>query len=225
MGQKVNPIGFRIGNSVDWKSAWFASDSTYSEFVVQDVMIAKCIKDLAQKRALKDVSGFNIKRFANNEVVCALQTDKVNALVGKNGENLAKIAKKIKKFAHKNVKINVDEIKMPIYASATLISQLIGDRIIANSSIKDIIKNCREMVANSESRIQNRGKVNVLGIKVEISGRINGAEIARTEKYSFGRLTFSSLNVNFDYAQFNAVTSYGVIGIKVYLAKEELFYS
>ena len=217
MGQKVHPYGFRIGNS--WKSSWFAEKKDYKKNMIKDIKTDRFIKSMIKTGKISNISDFEIIN-QNNNFQIKFFTDKVSSFIGKKGSNIAYISNKISNIINSKVSVDVREIKTNLYSDVSLLSEAIGARLTKSRGFKDIVKNCQEMIRSSDSR----GSLKVIGIKILVSGRINGAEIARTEKLTFGRIPLSSISTKIDYKCSHIWTKYGILGLKIWIAKKELSY-
>lgn len=223
MGQKVHPYGFRLGNTTSWKTNWYAEKKDYEVNIVEDIKISNAIDDMSKNNLLTNVSTYEIDR-QRNTLCVRLYTDKVSLLIGKGGANLAKVSNKLSRLTGKKVLVDVKEVRVNSYADVSLLSEMISSRISVGRGFKDIVKNCQEIVRSGEQKSTKESRVKVIGIKIAISGRINGAEIARSESMSFGRIPLSSISTQIDYKCSHITTQYGVIGLKIWIAKKQKFY-
>lgn len=221
MGQKVHPYGFRLGITTNWKSNWYFEKKAYKECLEGDLKINNHLNMLIQNRKLLNISDFNITRQGKSCTVTVF-TDKVSSVVGKGGAGLSSISTALSRITETKVSVDVKEVRIPFYADSFLLAQAVGDRIAKNRSFKDICKNCEDVVKSGEVKFGSKSKMLVFGIKIKISGRINGAEIARDEKFMFGTVTLNTLAVKVDYTCFHVKTVYGIIGVKVYISKQEI---
>jgi len=207
MGQKVNPISFRLcnGNSRTWFSNWFAKDrKTYVDNVISDLKVQEFFFENASKYSVGVV---NIDRKQNNAMKVCLQSGKISLVIGKKGENIEQIEKQLKsRLNGQKLSFDVKELK---YANlnANIIARMIADKIEGRQSFRRVIKNAIELVM----------KTGAVGIKVSCAGRLNGSEIARTELFKEGVVPLHTLRANIDYACHEAHTTYGVIGVKVWI--------
>lgn len=204
MGQKVHPIGYRVGVSKPWESSWFAEKS-YPEFLLEDYKIRKMLQK-EYKRAF--LSRIEIARFPQlvNVTVFA---GKPGILIGRKGAEIEVITNKLSKLVNgKKVSLSVKEIKQPELDAAVIgadIAAQIERRVAYKRAIKQAIRNAMRAGAQ--------------GIKIRISGRLNNAEIARSEEFKEGRMSLNTLSADIDYRLTEALTQMGIIGIKVWLAK------
>ena len=202
MGQKVNPYSFRLILNKNWQAKWFAPKS-FKKFLGEDVNIRKIIKNNLPKAA---VGSIDITR-NRQEVMVNIYTSKPGIVIGRSGEGITKLKTMLNKIITKGqVKINIFEIKNP-ETHAQLIAETIALQIEKRIAFRRAIK-------QALARAQERGAT---GIKVRIAGRLNGAEIARDESFSFGPMPLQTLRSKIDFAKVDALTTYGVIGIKVWI--------
>ena len=209
MGQKVHPTGIRLGISKGWASKWFTSSSDYSKNVFQDFKIREYLN-----KKLKDaaVSKIQIERSSEN-VTVAIFSARPGIVIGKKGEGIESLRKEVAELMDtsiNNVLININEIKKPELDAklvASSITQQLERRVLYRRAMKRAVTNTMRLGAN--------------GIKVKIAGRLNGAEIARSEWYQEGRVPLHTLKANIDYGVSEAKTTYGIIGVKVWIFQEE----
>lgn len=204
MGQKVNPTSLRLALNKDWQAKWFAPKA-YKDFLIEDVKIREIIKNNLPKAA---VGKIDITR-NNREIIIAIYTSRPGIVIGRSGEGTDRLKKLINKVVSKGeVKINIFEIKNP-ETNAILIAEIIALQIEKRIAFRRAVK-------QAISKAKAKG---VLGIKIKVSGRLNGIEIARSETFSFGPMPLQTLRSKIDYAKVDAYTTYGVIGIKVWIYK------
>jgi small subunit ribosomal protein S3 len=207
MGQKINPIGFRLGIIRGWDSNWYGGKD-YGDKLVEDEKIRKYLTVRIPKGGIaKVIIERTLKR-----ITLTINTSRPGIVIGKGGQEVDAIREEIKKITGKDVQININEIKRP-ELDARLVGENIAQQIENRFSYKRAIKNA----------IQGTMKMGADGIKVRISGRLNGGEIARSEMYKEGRTPLHTLRSNIDYALAEAQTVYGKIGIKVWLCKGEIY--
>jgi small subunit ribosomal protein S3 len=207
MGQKVNPISYRIGVVKTWDSIWY-SEKDYVNYLIEDFKIRKYINDAYGKAF---ISKIEITRFPQL-VNVIINAAKPGIVIGKKGAEIEIISKSLEKLAMgKKVSVSVREIKSP-ELDASVVGQDIARQIEKRIAYKKAIK----------QGIRNAMKAGAKGIKVRLSGRLNGAEIARTEEFKEGRLPLSTLSADIDYRLSEALTEMGIIGIKVWIYREEL---
>ncbi len=207
MGQKINPIGFRLGIVRGWDSNWFGG-KTFSDKLVEDQRIRKYIDARIQKGGIaKVVIERTIKR-----ITLTIHTARPGVVIGKGGTEVDKIKEELKKLTGKDVQINIFEIKRP-ELDARLVGESIAQQLEARISYRRAMK---QSIASSM-------RVGAEGIKIKLSGRLAGADMARTEQYKEGRIPLHTLRADIDYAISEAQTVYGKIGIKVWIFKGEIF--
>ena len=207
MGQKVSPIGLRVGINKDWESKWFANGNDVSKFVGNDYKIRKyLLKKFKTAGIAKIVIERNAKRC---EVV--IHASKPGLIIGQSGVEIEKVKKEISKLIGEDVQISVIEIKNP-----DLVAQLVADNIANN------IENRVSFRVAQKKAIRNTMKAGAKGIKTLASGRLGGADIARGEGYSEGTIPLHTLRADIDYATAEADTTYGKIGVKVWIYKCEI---
>jgi small subunit ribosomal protein S3 len=207
MGQKINPIALRLGIIRGWDSNWYGGKD-YGDKLVEDEKIRKYLQVRIPKGGIsKVVIERTLKR-----ITLTIHTARPGIVIGKGGGEVDAIREEIKKITGKDVQINISEIKRP-ELDARLVGENIAQQIENRFSYKRAIKNA----------IQGTMKMGAEGIKVRISGRLNGGEIARSEMYKDGRTPLHTLRANIDYALVEAQTVYGKIGIKVWLCKGEIY--
>ena len=207
MGQKINPVGMRLGIIRGWDSNWFGGKE-FSEKLVEDQKIRKYIDARIQKGGIaKVVIERTIKR-----ITLTIHTARPGVVIGKGGMEVDKIKEELKKLTGKDVQINIYEIKRP-ELDARLVGESIAQQLEARISYRRAMK---QAIASSM-------RVGAEGIKVKLSGRLAGADIARTEQYKEGRIPLHTLRADIDYAISEAQTVYGKIGIKVWIFKGEIF--
>ncbi|MHB8061953.1 MAG: 30S ribosomal protein S3 [Ruminiclostridium sp.] len=207
MGQKINPHGFRIGIIKDWDTKWYANKKTFSSYLIEDVMIRKFIK---KKLYISGISRIEIDRAAN-KVKINVNTAKPGLVIGKGGQGIEDLRKEVEKMTGKSVLINITEIKIP-EMDATLVAENIASQLEKRISFRRAMK-------QSMSRTMKTG---AKGIKTACAGRLGGAEIARTEHYHEGTIPLQTLRADIDYGFAEANTTYGKIGVKVWIYKGEV---
>jgi small subunit ribosomal protein S3 len=207
MGRKVHPIGFRLGYIKDWQSRWYA-DRNYAELLKED----RLIRDLVQKELDgAGVSRVEIERAAN-KVEVTIHTAKPGVVIGKRGQNVDVLKGKLEKLSGKKIKLNISEIHQP-ELDAQLVAESIGEQITKRVSFKRAMKQAT----------QRAMRLGAEGIMVKCSGRLGGAEMARFVYDMQGRIPRHTLRADIDYAVVHAHTTYGRIGIKVWIYKGEVF--
>lgn len=207
MGQKVNPISLRLGIVRGWESNWYGGKN-FADKLIEDEKIRKYIYARINKGGIsKIVIERTIKR-----LIITIHTARPGIVIGKQGAEVDRLKEEIKKLTQKDVQINIYEIKRP-ELDARLVGENIAQQIEGRMSYKRAVK----------SAIQNTMRMGAEGIKVSVSGRLNGAEIARSEHYKEGRTPLHTLRADIDYALSEAQTVYGKIGIKVWICRGEVF--
>ncbi|MGF1638954.1 MAG: 30S ribosomal protein S3 [Cyclobacteriaceae bacterium] len=207
MGQKVNPVGFRLGIIKGWDSNWFGGKS-FSEKLIEDTKIRKYILARIPKGG---ISRIVIERTLKR-ITLTIHTARPGVVIGKGGAEVDKIKEELKKITGKDVQINIFEIKRP-ELDAKLVGESIAQQLQARISYRRAMK----------QSIASAMRVGAQGIKIKVSGRLGGAEMARTEQYKEGRIPLHTLRADIDYAVSEANTVYGIIGIKVWIFKGEVY--
>jgi small subunit ribosomal protein S3 len=211
MGQKVHPIGIRLGIVKDWTSKWYADSKTFPEYVRQDHLLREFIK-----KKLKDasVSRIYIERPAKKANI-TIFTARPGIVIGKKGEDIEKLRTAVAKMIEMNVndvRINISEVRKP-EMDAQLVAEGIAQQLERRVMFRRAMKRA----------VTNTMRVGAEGVKVKVGGRLNGAEIARSEWYREGRVPLHTLRADIDYGFAEAHTTYGVIGVKVWIFKGEVF--
>jgi len=203
MGQKVNPVGFRLLNNKNWESVWY-DKKNYAKKLINDIAIRAFIK---KNYAHCGVGSVVIER-PSDKIILIIKTSKPGVLIGKKGLDIEKINQSVEKIAGSKVEVKIVEIDKPDINSS-LVAQSIAKQLEGRAAFKKVMK----------KTMQSALKFGALGIKVSVAGRLGGAEIARTEWYKEGSVPLHTLRCNIDYATANAYTTYGVIGVKVWIYK------
>ncbi|HLL54402.1 MAG TPA: 30S ribosomal protein S3 [Myxococcaceae bacterium] len=207
MGQKTHPRGFRLGIVAPWKSRWYA-EHNFPALLVEDETIRKYLN---QRLGHASISEIEIER-KPGKVVVTVHTARPGVVIGKGGSEVDKLRDELGRLSPGNeVAINVEEVKRP-EVDAQLIGDSIAHQIVQRVSFRRAMKRA----------VQNAMRSGAEGIKVQVAGRLNGAEIARTELYKEGRIPLQTLRADIDYAQSTARTTYGTIGVKVWVFKGEV---
>ena len=207
MGQKVNPHGLRIGIIKDWDTKWYANAKDFSNFLVEDVKIRKFIKN---KLYIAGIARIEIERAAN-KIKINIHTGKPGIVIGKQGSGIEALRKDLEKMTGKSILLNITEIK-----NFDLVAQLVAENIAAQLEKR---VSFRRAMKQTMSRTMKAG---ARGIKTQVSGRLGGAEIARTEHYAEGTIPLQTLRADIDYGFAEANTTYGKIGVKVWIYKGEV---
>ena len=206
MGQKVSPIGLRIGVNKDWESKWFAGKD-FASNLDKDIKIRKYIEKNLKNASVASVL---IERKKNRTDV-TINTAKPGIIIGRGGEDIEKLRKEIKKVVGEDVFVNIVEVKNP-----DLNAQLVAENIAQQ------IANRAPFRSTQKRAIRNTMKAGAKGIKTAVSGRLGGAEMARTEGYTEGTVPLHTIRADIDYATAEADTTYGKIGVKVWIYKDEI---
>ena len=210
MGQKVSPVGMRIGINKSWESTWYADNKDFAKYLNNDNKIRKCLE-----KKLKDASVSNILIERNQKVTnIIINTAKPGVVIGHNGDEIEKLKKELSKLVGENIQISIMEIKNPDL-NAALVAESIAHQIENRVSFR---------IAQKRA-IRNTMKAGAKGIKTAVSGRLGGADMARTEGYTEGNIPLQTLRANIDYAHKEADTTYGKIGVKVWIYKGEILAS
>ena len=211
MGQKTHPLGFRLGITQEHRSAWYANFSDYASLLEEDSKIRTYLNKLAKAASISDIK-IN-RNGSGDQIQLNIETGRPGALVGENGLGIENLLKNIKKFLPNNRRITINIIEVAkINLNASLIADLVvkqlEDRVAFRRAIREAMQAAHED--------------NVSGIKIQVSGRLNGAEIARSEWIREGRVPLQTLRADIDYSNKEANTIYGVLGVKVWLFKNEI---
>ncbi len=208
MGQKVNPHGMRVGVIKDWDSKWYADKKTFSDTLVEDYNIRKFLKKRLYSAGIAKI---DIERAANDKVRVVIYTAKPGFVIGKGGAEIEKVKKEVQKLTSRNVNIDIKEIKRPD-RDAQLVAENIAQSLENRVSFRRAMKQA----------MQRTMKSGALGIKASVSGRLGGADIARREFYSEGTIPLQTLRADIDYGFAEAATTYGRLGVKVWIYKGEV---
>jgi small subunit ribosomal protein S3 len=207
MGQKVHPYGIRLGVIKDWTSTWFADRRRYADYLNTDIAVRAFLR---KKLAHASVSRIQIERPAHNARII-IHTARPGIVIGKKGEDIESLRKQVSKLMGIPAHLSVEEIRKPeldAYLVAESVAQQLERRIMFRRAMKRAVSNALRLGAQ--------------GIKINVAGRLNGAEIARTEWYREGRVPLHTLRADIDYGFAEANTTYGVIGVKVWIFKGEV---
>jgi small subunit ribosomal protein S3 len=207
MGQKVNPTGIRLGVVKDHTSVWYASRATYAKNLLQDLEVRKYLEDRLKQAS---VSRIEIERPAQNARV-TIHTARPGIVIGKKGEDVEKLRTAVSKMMGVPVQINIEEIRKP-ELDAKLVAQGVASQLERRVMFRRAMKRA----------VQNAMRLGAKGIKVQVGGRLGGADIARSEWYREGRVPLHTLRADIDYGTYEAHTTYGVIGVKVWIFKGEV---
>ena len=211
MGQKVHPTGFRLGIASDWTSKWYADSGQFADFLDEDLKIRDFLK---KKLVQAAVSRIQISRPAKS-VAVTIHTARPGIIIGKKGEDIEKLRVEVASLVSvhiNNVKINIEEIRKP-----ELDAQLVAEGIASQLERRVMFRRAMRR------SVTNAMRIGAEGIKINVSGRLNGAEIARNEWYREGRVPLHTLRADVDYGFAEALTTYGILGVKVWIYKGEIF--
>ncbi len=208
MGQKVNPIGLRLGINRGWDSVWYAKKKDFGNFLIEDFNIRKYI---SKNVVNSGVSKVMIERSAKKCFV-TIYTSRPGFVIGKKGSDIEKIKNKLSAFTKNEIVLNIKEIKKP-ETNSYLVAENIAQQLVKRVSYRRAMKRA----------MQSALRLGAKGIKVSLSGRLAGNEIARTEWLREGSIPLHTLRADVDYAEAEALTTYGIIGVKVWIYKGEIF--
>jgi len=208
MGQKVHPTGIRLGYIKDWTSRWYANTQNYPEFLHKDLKVREFLK---KKLGHASISRIQINRPANNAHI-TIHTARPGLVIGKRGEDIDTLRREISSMIGVPVQLNVEEIRKP-----ELDAQLVAEGVAQQLEKRIMFRRAMKRA------VQNTLRLGAEGIKIHVSGRLNGAEIARSEWYREGRVPLHTFRADIDYGLAEAKTTYGVIGVKVWIFKGEVF--
>ena len=208
MGQKVHPTGIRIGIIKDWTSTWYADTKNYAKYLNTDLQV----RDYLRKKLVNaSVSRIQIER-PPNEIKVIIHSARPGIVIGKKGEDIERLSQEVSEMMGVRAKVSVQEIRKP-ELDATLVAESVAQQIERKIMFRRAMKRA----------VTNTMRLGALGIKINVSGRLNGAEIARSEWYREGRVPLHTLRADIDYGTANSNTTYGVIGVKVWIFKGEVF--
>ncbi|MGD2172452.1 MAG: 30S ribosomal protein S3 [Gammaproteobacteria bacterium] len=211
MGQKVHPTGFRLGIATDWTSKWYADSGQFADFLEEDLKIRDFLK---KKLAQAAVSRIQISRPAKS-IAVTIHTARPGIIIGKKGEDIERLRIEVAELVNihiNNVKINIEEIRKP-----ELDAQLVAEGIASQLERRVMFRRAMRR------SVTNAMRIGAEGIKINVAGRLNGAEIARSEWYREGRVPLHTLRADVDYGFAEALTTYGILGVKVWIYKGEVF--
>ncbi|TVQ67757.1 30S ribosomal protein S3 [Nitrincola schmidtii] len=208
MGQKVNPTGIRLGIVKDHTSVWYADKSDYASKLLNDLKVRSYLEGKLKNAS---VSRIDIERPAQNAKI-TIHTARPGIVIGKKGEDVEVLRSSLSEMMGVPVHINIEEVRKPDL-DAKLVAQSVASQLERRVMFRRAMKRA----------VQNSMRIGAKGIKIQVSGRLGGAEIARTEWYREGRVPLHTLRADIDYATYEAHTTYGVIGVKVWVFKGEIF--
>ena len=206
MGQKVNPIGLRLSLTKDWRSRWYADKRDFGTLLKEDIDIRKLVGERLKDAAVSEIY---IERYANR-IRITIKSARPGLVIGRKGEDIDKLREVIAKMTKKEIYIEIAEIKKPDL-DAKLVAENVAMQLERRVSHRRAMKRALQMAMDNGA----------LGIKILAGGRLNGAEIARSESYKEGKIPLHTLRANIDYGTAEANTMAGIIGIKVWVCKEE----
>lgn len=215
MGQKVNPIGFRIGVFLPWRSRWFADSSKYKDYLIEDIKIRRA---LMEKLKLAGIISVEIERLLKSLVII-MTVSRPGVVIGRGGTGLEDLKKQILEIIEKNRGETVKDLKIDLQVN-DIKNPEISAHLVATRIAGELERRMphRRVITRTMDRIMQSGAD---GVKIILSGRIGGAEIARVEKYHLGSVPTQTLRANIDYAQVPALLKKGYVGVKVYIHKKE----
>ena len=208
MGQKVNPIGLRVGINRTWDSRWFAKGNAYTKLLGEDLNIKSFLKDKLRGAA---VSRITVERPAKVARV-TIYSARPGIIIGRKGSEIELLKAKLASMTEGEVQLNIVEIKKPDI-EAQLVAENVAEQLVKRIAFRRAMKRA----------VQNAQKAGALGIRVQCSGRLGGAEMSRSEWYREGRVPLHTLRADIDYGLAEANTTYGIIGVKVWIFKGEIF--
>ncbi|MBA2506311.1 MAG: 30S ribosomal protein S3, partial [Thermoleophilaceae bacterium] len=206
MGQKVHPESLRVGYIHDWKSSWF-NEKNFDEYLMEDVRIREHIIGKLAHAGLSDIT----IRKDQNEVEVNIHTARPGIVIGKSGSEVDALRRELHKMTNKSVKVNILEIKRP-ELDAKLVAQSVAEQLVNRVAFRRAMKRALTSAMRSGAK----------GVKIQVGGRLGGAEMARSEGYSEGRVPLHTLRADIDYGFFEAKTTFGRIGVKVWINKGEI---
>ena len=207
MGQKINPIGFRLGIVRDWDAKWYADKKDFSKFLLEDIKIRRFIE---KRLANASVSRIEIERAAK-KINVSIHTAKPGLVIGKGGSEVEKLRKEINSLTGKNIHINIVEIKKP-----DLDAKLVGESMARQLEARIAFRRVQRQATQRSMRAGAKG------VKTQVSGRLNGADMARVEWHTEGTVPLHTLRADIDYAWVEAATTYGNLGVKTWIYRGEV---
>ena len=207
MGQKVNPVSYRLQVSKDWSSKWFTRNTDFKKWLIEDVKIREAIENHFKSRPT--IARIDIER-TDNLTTITIRTAKAGAVIGKQGAGINEIKKELEKFASQPIRINVEEVKKP-ELSAKLVAENIGFQLGKRMNFRRAVKMASQSTMTAGAK----------GVRIEVSGRLNGAEMSRREKFIEGSVPLHTLRADIDFYCHHAPTIAGIVGVKVWIYKGE----
>jgi len=208
MGSKVHPIGIRIGILRTWDSKWYANKHNYSKLLLQDIRLRSFIMEKLKEAGVAQIE---IQRNAN-QVTLNIHSSRPGLAIGSQGAAIDNLRKDLEAKFHEKFNINIKEIKKP-YQNAAIVAELVGKQVEKRIPYRRACKMAIERAMESGAK----------GIKINVAGRLNGVEIARSEFFAQGKIPLQTFRADIDYACFRAITTYGTIGVKVWVYHGEVF--
>lgn len=207
MGQKVNPISYRLQISKDWSSSWFGKKADYRNWLIEDIKIREFIEN--KFKARPSIHRIKIER-SNNAAVVTIATSRVGAVIGRQGAGINELKSELEKLTGQPIRITVEEVKKP-ELSAKLVAENVGFQLGRRMNFRRAVKTATQSTMNAGAK----------GIRIEVSGRLNGAEMSRREKFIEGSVPLHTLRSNIDFHVHHAPTIAGIVGVKVWIYKGE----
>ena len=207
MGQKVNPVSYRLQVSKDWSSKWFTRNTDFKKWLIEDVKIREAIENRFKSRPT--IARIDIER-TDNLTTITIRTAKAGAVIGKQGAGINEIKKELEKFVSQPIRINVEEVKKP-ELSAKLVAENIGFQLGKRMNFRRAVKMASQSTMTAGAK----------GVRIEVSGRLNGAEMSRREKFIEGSVPLHPLRADIDFYCHHAPTIAGIVGVKVWIYKGE----
>ena len=210
MGQKINPIGLRIGINRTWKSKWYVDPREYADTLHADLQIRKTLENCPETRGA-EIADVEIIRHPQR-ITIVIQTSRPGIIIGAKGSNIEKIGARLQKVAEKKIQIKIKEIKRP-EVDAQLIALNVARQLRMRGSFRRAMK----------MAVGNAMKAGAQGVKIKIAGRLGGSEMSRMEQYKDGRVPLHTFRANIDYGFAESQTTFGIIGVKVWIFNGEVF--
>ena len=207
MGQKVNPVSYRLQISKDWSSKWFTRNTDFKKWLIEDVKIREAIENRFKSRPT--IARIDIER-TDNLTTITIRTAKAGAVIGKQGAGINEIKKELEKFVSQPIRINVEEVKKP-ELSAKLVAENIGFQLGKRMNFRRAVKMASQSTMTAGAK----------GVRIEVSGRLNGAEMSRREKFIEGSVPLHTLRADIDFHIHHAPTIAGIVCVKVWIYKGE----
>ena len=207
MGQKVNPVSYRLQISKDWSSKWFTRNTDFKKWLIEDVKIREAIENRFKSRPT--IARIDIER-TDNLTTITIRTAKAGAVIGKQGAGINEIKKELEKFVSQPIRINVEEVKKP-ELSAKLVAENIGFQLGKRMNFRRAVKMASQSTMTAGAK----------GVRIEVSGRLNGVEMSRREKFIEGSVPLHTLRADIDFHIHHAPTIAGIVGVKVWIYKGE----